>query len=110
MIDLTRNEKGAILDVLNGTVFDKRSEDYNLVDAFTGRQIGAGLGGQIAHSIVEACDLDGLADRWQIDGPHLVSKLESLSKEDGRALARAAAAWWNRVSDGEQPDFDELKF
>ena len=107
-LDLSRNEKGAILDVLNGTILDEATADMNLVDAFTGRQIRPGLGGQIAHNVLDACEGDGLAEKWQIDGPYLVAKLEGLSKEDGARLYRGARAWWDRVSNGEQPDFDEL--
>ena len=110
MLEFSRNEKGAILDVLNGTILDEATADINLIDAFTGRQIRPGLGGQIAHEVLDACEGDGLSEKWSIDGAHLVAKLESLSKEEGLALARAVRAWWDRVGSGEQPDFDELKW
>jgi len=100
MINFSRNEKAAILDVLNGTILDESHADLNLVDAFTGHQIRPGLGGQIAHEILDACEGDGLAEKWSIDGAGLVAKLESLDKERGLALKRA----------GEHPDFDELTF
>lgn len=107
-MDFSRTEKAAILDVLNGIILDESHADLNLVDAFTGRQIRPGLGGQIAHSVLDACEGDRLAEKWEIDGPHLIAKLEGLTKEEGLSLARAVRAWWDRVGAGGQPDFDEL--
>lgn len=103
-------EKALILDALNGTLFDEATQDKNFVDAYTGRQIRPGLGGQIAHSVLDAIEGDGLDRKWDVDGAGLVAKLEVLTKEEGLALARAVRAWWNRVDGGEQPDFDELSW
>lgn len=50
---------------------------------------------------------DGLAEKWKIAGPALVEKLKSLSFAESCALADAAERWWNRVANGEQPDFAE---
>ena len=109
MLPLSRNEKALILDALNGTIFDERTQDLNLVDAFTGRRIRPGLGGQIAHSVLDAIEGDGLDEKWSVDGAGLVAKLEVLTKEEGLALARAVYVWWDRVGNGEQLDFDELR-
>jgi hypothetical protein len=108
MMPFSRAEKGLILDVLNGTVLDEAAADLSLTDAFTGRQIRPGLGGQIAHECLEAIEGEGVAEKWGVDGAHLIAKLESLTKEEGLNLARAVRAWWDRVGNGEQPDFDEL--
>lgn len=107
-MDFSRSEKGAILDVLNGTILDDRTADMNLVDAFSGRQIRPGLGGQISHEILDAVEGDGLAEKWSIDGAGLVAKLEAIDKDEGAKLYQAVRAWWDRVGNGEQPDFDEL--
>ncbi len=50
---------------------------------------------------------DGLAEKWQIDGPELVQKLKNLSFAESCALADAAERWWNRVANGENPGSDE---
>lgn len=109
-LELSRSEKGLILDALNGTVFDEATQGLDLVDAFTGRQIRPGLGGQIAASVLDAIEHDRLAEKWSVDGAGLVAKLEVLDKDEGLALARAVRAWWDRVGAGEQPDFNELTF
>lgn len=50
---------------------------------------------------------DGLAEKWQIDGPALVQKLKNLSFAESCALADASERWWNRVANGENPGFNE---
>ena len=108
--EFSRAEKALILDVMNGTIIDEATQDLNLIDAFTDRQIQPGLGGQIAHNVLDSIEMDGTAEKWDVDGVHLVAKLESLTKEEGLALSRAVRAWWDRIGKGEQPDFDELKW
>lgn len=50
---------------------------------------------------------EGLAKKWEIDGPGLVEKLKTLPYAESCALADAVERWWNRVGDGENPDFAE---
>lgn len=109
-LDFSRAEKALILDALNGIIFDEATQDLNLVDVFTGRQIQPGLGGQIAHEVLGAIEGDGLDKKWSVDGAALVAKLEALDKAEALALARAVRAWWDRVGGGEQPDFGELSW
>ena len=78
----TASEMAAILDACNGWLADTAS---------------------IAHLAIEVEDAmaDGLAAKWGISGPELVSKLEMQGYFALWTLADAIASWWNRVGAGE---------
>lgn len=82
---LTDQEMGVILDVLNGTVFD-------------GPLAIQAVSLEISDSLP-----DGYAQKWEVDGPALVDKLQKLSYAETAALVDAVERWWNRVAAGEQP-------
>ena len=76
-LDLTRNETMLIIDSLNGTVHDTPE---------SARLLWAG--------VADAITLDGLAEKWSVDGPALVAKLRSLSLAGALAVIDAAERWW----------------
>lgn len=86
---LSTGEVSAILDNLNGCW---------LAEPVSIRLIYA--------NVADGLD-DGLAEKWNIDGPALVRKLKNLSFAELCALADAAERWWNRVANGEQPSSEE---
>lgn len=79
--ELTRGEWCACMDVMNGM--------------FTG------MGDPIATKylwaeISDALD-DGLAEKWEIDGPALVAKLRKLDTASGIAIAEVGRRFWSRA-------------
>lgn len=50
---------------------------------------------------------EGLAEKWEIDGATLVTKLQALSYAESCALIDAAERWWRKVGAGENPDIKE---
>ena len=79
----TASEMGAILDACNGWLIDTAS---------------------IAHISIEVADAlpGGLAEKWAIDGPALLEKLERLGYFSCWVLTDAITRWWNRVGAGEE--------
>lgn len=87
---LSEAEVSAILDNLNGVW---------LAEPVSIRLIYA--------NVADGIELEGLDQKWKIDGPALIEKLRSLSFAESCALADAAERWWNRVANGDQPKFSE---
>lgn len=83
-------EMGLILDALNGTAF---------FDTF-----GIYL---IQHEIADAISMDALDHKWEIDGKALVEKMNALTDAQRLALVDAVQCWWDRVANGEQPEYGE---
>lgn len=73
---LSLNEACLIADALNGTIMD------------------AATAPMLWGSIEDAIKLDGLAKKWDVDGPALVEKLRSLSAFHCMALVDAAERCW----------------
>lgn len=86
---LTDSEMAAILDNLNGCW---------MAETVSVRLIYA--------NVEDGLD-EGLAEKWQIDGPELVRKLKNLSFAESCALVDAVERWWNRIANGEQPGSEE---
>jgi hypothetical protein len=80
---LSGAELSAVLDVLNGHWFAE-----------------AGSVAYIALEVADACRLNGLDEKWQINGPYLVGLLQALTYIEAAALADAAERWWARVGAG----------
>jgi hypothetical protein len=81
---LSTAEVSAILDVLNGHWF---------IDTLS-----------VAYIYAEVSDgvrLNGLDEKWHINGPYLVGMLQQLTFIESCALADAAERWWGRVGAGE---------
>jgi hypothetical protein len=85
------NECALILDSLNGVWL---RDDVNI------RLLVA--------NIEDAISMDQLDQKWMIDGPQLLAKLQQLSVAELYATADAVVIWWNRVGEGEQPAYEEL--
>lgn len=81
---LTPTELSAILDVLNGHWW---SEQLCVVEIWA--------------TIEDGCRLDGLAQKWNIDGPALIAKIKRLDLVAVHALADACIRFWHRVGHGE---------
>lgn len=60
------------------------------------------------HEVSDAISMDRLDQKWEIDGKALVKKLQALSFGHLIALVDSAEIWWNRVANGEQPEYGEL--
>ncbi|MDO8604897.1 MAG: hypothetical protein Q7R40_00035 [Phaeospirillum sp.] len=58
----------------------------------------------LAFGVSESIRLDGLAEKWDVDGPALVAKLGALDYGACWALVDACQRFWARVKGGEQLD------
>ena len=74
-ISLSQSEWLAIMDALNGTVFDAHT--YGMLEA-------------------DIEDFDGLGEKWAINQDLLVQKLHGLSIAQKVAIAEVADRFWNR--------------
>ena len=83
-------EQGLILDVANGCLFGSPCA-INFIE----------------HEVAGGID-DGLAEKWNVDGPALLKKLAALTYAEKLALVDAAERWWNRTARGEQPEPAEM--
>lgn len=88
---LSDNECALILDATNGTMFS---------DTFSLSHLWA--------EIADAVSLDGLDQKWEVDGDALVAKIQASGMIGQAALIDASERWWRRVSQGEQPGYGEL--
>lgn len=77
---MTRSEAKLILDVQNGSWVDG--------------SLSVWIAGGLAHQVADGIDLDGLADKWGVDGPALVAKLEALGELETIGLLDWAARFW----------------
>lgn len=87
-VNLSHAEALALCDVLNGTFMDET----------TARLLWA--------EVEDACRMEGLADKWGIDGPALVAKLKAMSLVQCMAIIDAATRAWLMASQGEM-EMDE---
>jgi hypothetical protein len=83
-------EQGLLIDVLNGTLFASPC-----AIGFLEHEVAAGI-------------VDGLAERWHVDGAALMKKLKALSYVEKLALIDAAERWLHRAGRGEQPHAGEM--
>lgn len=75
MVSLAPNEALAICDALNGSRMDATSAAF--------------LWAEIADALP-----DGLAAKWDIDGPALVARLRALTPAQSLAIVDAVERWW----------------
>lgn len=91
---LTYSEVMALCDVLNGHLATSADIRY---------------GGQmLAAEIADACALDGLGEKWQIDGKALAEKLRALTDPQAWWVAHQARVWWHAVSSGDGAPEEEF--
>lgn len=80
---LSSSEIAAIIDVQNGHIYAPRLSHY-----------------EISANIEDACRLDGLAEKWSIDGRVLVETLQAMDLWQITALADATERFWHAVGEG----------
>lgn len=78
---LSRAEACLICDALNGAML-------------TAVSLGMSLSDEIRFGVGDAIALDGLADKWDVDGPSLELKLQALPEDLAMALAAAVEHFW----------------
>lgn len=78
-----------------------------ILDNLNGCWLSEPISVRLIYANVEDGLADGLAEKWSIDGPALVAKLKALTFAESCALADTSERWWNRVGNGEQPEFAE---
>ena len=69
-------------------------EAWFIVDMLNGRLMDANTAGLLWASAEDACSMDGLDKKWEIDGKAFVEKLKALSPVQALALADAAERFW----------------
>lgn len=62
----------------------------------------------LPENIVDSIGMDGLDKKWGVDGEALITKLRALTYPEKTAMVDAITVWWNRVSNGEKPGYEEL--
>lgn len=87
----SREECALILDSCNGVAF---------IDTISIQLL--------PENIVDAIAIDKLDKKWQVDGKALIEKMRTLSYGDKMAVVDAISLWWDKVSRGEQPEYDNL--
>lgn len=91
-VPLSLDEARLIVDCCNGTIYDARSAPM------------------LWASVEDSCTLDGLDEKWSVDGPALVEKLKALTPIQALAIVDAAELFW-ALPDGERDlDADVRKF
>lgn len=83
---LSAEEKGLILDALNGV------------------HLGGAHAAMFAVVTIRDAVADGYADKWGVDADALTAKLAALTQLDQVALVDAAEMWWASVARGESPE------
>lgn len=81
--ELSRNEWMACMDVMNGMF-------TGMGDPISAKFLWA--------SVDDACSSDGLAEKWEIDGPALVKKLRALDTAGAISVAEIGRRFWSRAS------------
>lgn len=76
------------------------SEACLIVDALNGSLMDANAAPMLWVSVEDAIKLDGLAAKWEVDGPTLVEKLRGLTAFQCMALVDASERFWS-ISDRE---------
>lgn len=49
----------------------------------------------LAHGIADAIAMDGLGDKWDVDGDTLVGRIEGMDAVEKLAVIDAAERWWS---------------
>lgn len=73
-----------------------------LVDALNGAKFTADTARLLYAEIEDACRLDHLDQKWQVDGQALVQKLRQLTDTQALALIDAAERFWNAPDVGQR--------
>lgn len=84
-------------------------ECWFLVDMLNGSLMDANTAGLLWADAEDACALDGLDKKWQVDGKAFVEKLKKLSDAQALALVDATERFW-QANAGTADDEDIKKF
>lgn len=87
---LSREEVSLVADACNGTLWQSWSVPH------------------LAAEIQDAVRLDALDEKWGVDGPSLIAKLQALDIASIYALVDAVERYWSRVEQGCQPVIGDL--
>lgn len=83
-------------------------ECWFLVDMLNGSLMDANTAGLLWADAEDACALDGLDKKWQVDGKAFVEKLKKLSDAQALALVDATERFW-QANTGSMEDEDIRK-
>jgi len=83
-----QDEISLLLDAFNGYVFSAHA-----------RHIG-----ELCPRVQDACFIDKLDVKWQVDGPQLLGKLQDLDVQSVLALVDAIERFWVAMGHGDQVD------
>lgn len=87
-------ELGLLCDALNGSLYNEpRTVNY------------------LPAEIADAIQLDNLSEKWEVDGPALIEKLNGLAQIELFALVDGIEMWWERQGrggGGETPSYKEV--
>ncbi len=86
---LSAEEIGLLCDVCNGSLFEAHTIPL--------------LYAEVKDSLA-----DGYAEKWQVDGPALVTKLRALSYIQDAALVDAIERWWSGPYAAERPSYADV--
>lgn len=86
-LELSESEAMLIVDALNGTIAEPAAAQRTMLWA----------------GVADAIALDGLAEKWVVDGDALTTKLRGLSLAGSLAVIDAAERYWAAVGRGESP-------
>ncbi len=85
-VQLSEAEAMLICDSLNGIISDPQT-----------MRIGLWAG------VDDSIHLDGLDEKWSVDGPALIAKLRALTPAQAFAVTDAVECWWGRNEIDEDP-------
>ncbi|MEW8957836.1 MAG: hypothetical protein AB2448_01800 [Moorella sp. (in: firmicutes)] len=80
-----------------------------IVDALNGAKFEADTARLLWAEIEDACNLDHLDEKWQVDGQALVQKLRELNEIQALALVDAAERFWEASDVGERDVREAVK-
>ncbi len=80
-----------------------------IVDALNGAKLEADTARLLWAEIEDACHLDHLDEKWQVDGRALVQKLRELNEIQAMALVDAAERFWEASDAGERDIGEAVK-
>jgi hypothetical protein len=86
----------------------ERQELLLMLDVCNGLVLTPGMAGQ--HLLADVSDgiaLDGLAEKWEIDGPALLAKLQALSIFQAHCLEVWCRAFWEQSGEPESVEIEK---
>jgi hypothetical protein len=92
---LTLNEKRLVADALNGTFLEEPHLEMM-------------ANGGLESELLDACRLNGLDEKWQVQRKELLQKINSMRPEDRRQLCQTIAAIWERCDENFDKDLEAL--